>query len=301
VDYINAPGAVVDAQGRRQFANQIPGQQAGTDLDETVFNPTVNEVLHCIEQSGQVPAVGDETQLWQAISRGRLLRFPIDVTTSQTYTPGTGARWLRVQMVGPGGGSGGALGGSNNANPSACGSAGAAGGFAEFLIDLGLLPVTNWQLTIGAPGQGFAGTAGSNGGTTSFGSLVTCAGGNGGSTTGSTAAGKAAWAGQSVGGNVSYVATEGLMLIHAYRGQNGGSAFLIPNADGTTASVPVPPIGAGSPMGTGGDNGTTINSDGAVSGARGYGSGAGGTGTVGTGSMTGGAGAPGRILIWELG
>lgn len=300
MDYISAPGNVVDAQGRRQFANQIPGQQDGTDLDETVFNPTVNEVMHCIEQSGQTGSSDDETQLWQAIAKGRLLRV-VDVRTSQTYTPGSGARSLLVQMVGPGGGSGGALGGSNSSNPAACGSASAAGGYAEILIDLTVLAISAAQLTVGAPGLGFAGAAGSDGGATSFGSLVTCNGGQGGGTTGSTAAGKAAWTGQAVGGTVTYTATAGLTVIHAVQGQNGASAFLITNADGTTASVPVPPIGPGSPFGTGGGNGITNTENGFVGSPSGYGSGAGGTGTVGSGTMTGGTGAPGRILIWELG
>ncbi|WP_429956226.1 hypothetical protein ACQW08_06420 [Gluconobacter japonicus] len=300
MDYINAPGTVVDAQGRRQFANQIPGQQDGTDLDETVFNPTVNEIVHCIEASGQTRDADDETQLWQAISKGRLLRI-VDVQSSQMYTPGSDARWLIVEVQGPGGGSGGALGGSNNSNPAACGSAGAAGGYVQILIDLGVLSVADWALTIGSPGQGFKGAAGSAGGATSFGSIVTCDGGSGGSTTGSTAAGKAAWSGQAVGGDVTVVPTAGLQVVHAYRGANGGSAFLIPNSDGTTVSVPVPAIGPGSPMGTGGDNGTVTDTDGAVSSARGFGSGAGGTGTVGSGSMAGGSGAPGRILIREMG
>ncbi|MFT9448440.1 hypothetical protein [Gluconobacter japonicus] len=330
MDYINAPGTVVDAQGRRQFANQIPGQQAGTDLDETVFNPTVNEVVHCIEQSGQDPNAGDETQLWKvmaksraevlnsiqqsgqalsdaddgqlwrAISHGRLLRI-VDVQWSQTYTPGSDTRWLIVEVQGPGGGGGGALGSVNSLNPAACGGAGAGGGYAKFLIDLGLLPVKNAQLTIGAPGNGFGGTDGSSGGASVFGSLVTCNGGGPGTTTGSTAAGKAAWTGQSFGGSVTIAAAAGLQIIHEIQGQNGSSAFLIPNSDGTTHSVPVPPLGPASQMGSGGGNGTTIDTNGSIVAPSGFGGGGGGGGTVGSGTMAGGPGGPGRILIWELG
>ncbi|GBR09531.1 hypothetical protein [Gluconobacter frateurii] len=300
MDYISAPGNVVDAQGRRQFANLIPGQRDGTDLDETVFNPTINEVMHCIEQSGLTGSSNDETQLWQAIAKGRLLRV-VDVTSSRTYTPGSDAKSLLVQMQGPGGGGGGALGGSNSSNPAACGSASGAGSWAQLLINLALLPVANMQLTIGAPGLGYRGADGSDGGTTSFGSLVQCNGGRAGTTTGSIAAGKAAWTGQGIGGTVTYTPTTGMQMIHALQGANGSSGFLIPNSDGTTASVPVPPIGPDSKMGVGSGNATTSASDGALGPTSGFGAGAGGTGTVGAGSMTGGVGGMGRILIWELG
>lgn len=320
MDYITAPNTITDSDGRRQFADLIPGKQAGTDLCAAAFNPTVNEIVHVIKVAGLTPDANDETQLAQAIADGiqaealraqateqklqyqvdRLgLRQILDVKTNVTYSPGPDVRYLIVEAIGGGGGGGGAAG--NKSGSASCGGAGAAGGYARLFIDLTKVTLSSVAVTIGAGGQGQAGDKGLKGGATSFGNYLTCDGGQGGDTIASQAAGKAAWCNQSNGGSVTLQTTSGITVLQAVKGQNGSSGFLIAQADGQSPSVPVPAIGAASFMGSGGSNG--INVDQSASGlpASGFGGGGGAVGSVGSAVMTGGQGGPGRIMIFEYG
>lgn len=79
MDYPAAPGVIVDASGRRQFADVEPGQQDGTDLCAAVLNPPTNELVGAIKASGQTPSGDDETQLIAAIKRLCALA-PFDAT-----------------------------------------------------------------------------------------------------------------------------------------------------------------------------------------------------------------------------
>ncbi|OUI98335.1 glycine-rich domain-containing protein [Acetobacter cibinongensis] len=301
VDFTETPGYVVDDQGRRQYANRDdPNLVPGTEIDAVDHNQVRNELVYAVKSAGLTPSNDDDTQLWTAISRGRLLRI-VDVQWSQIYTPSSDARVLIVEIQGGGGGGGGAPGSASGSNLSACGSAGAAGGYAKIFVVLGVLPIKDYQLTVGAAGQSFRGAAGGTGGDTSFGSLVTCRGGVGGEIITSMSVGNVAWSGQSLGGDVSVTETKGMQVIDAYQGQNGMNAFLVTSPNNTTVSTPLPPVGASSPMGTGGGNGVSFDVDSQVAGARGFGAGGGGTGATGVGYMRGGSGAAGRILIQELG
>ena len=68
MDRINGLNFVDIGGGKRGFRkkNKAAGI-AGTEVTEVHMNALQEEVLYCIEQSGQVPAINDWTQLWKAI------------------------------------------------------------------------------------------------------------------------------------------------------------------------------------------------------------------------------------------
>lgn len=309
MDYTRASGFVTDSQGRRQIADRdLANGVPGTDAIAADQNGPINEIVHCIAASGQEPSADDDTQLWKAITSavttnavGRLLQVK-NFTSTTSYTPSDGVQFILVEMVGGGGAGGGAPGFSNSANPAGCGGAGAAGGFARILFDLRKITIHALTLTIGTGGQCSSGVAGGGGSYTAFGDYIIANGGDGGNTTGSIAAGRAVWTAQAEGGTIAYGAPpQGMTVLDAIAGANGMSGFLIPQADGTSESVPVPPTGPNSPFGTGGPNGTSTGSSNQTGiPAQGYGAGGGGMGTTSSGSVAGGSGAPGLIRIWEF-
>jgi hypothetical protein len=68
MDRINGLNTVDIGGGKRGFRkkNKAAGL-AGTEVTDGHMNALQEEVLYCIEQSGQVPAINDWTQLWKAI------------------------------------------------------------------------------------------------------------------------------------------------------------------------------------------------------------------------------------------
>lgn len=105
--------------------------------------------------------------------------------TPGTYTLNSsslpvGTRFIKATCVGGGGGGGGGY----NASPFYLGTGGSGGGLACKIFDVSTItfPVT---ITVGAAGLGghfgTSNTNGGNGGTTSFGSLLSATGGGGGS------------------------------------------------------------------------------------------------------------------------
>jgi len=114
---------------------------------------------------------------WQDFSAGRLLNVQI-FTASGTYTPTAGTKSVVVEAVGAGGGSGGAP--ATNASQSGLSAPGSNGAYAKARYLSGFSGVT---VTVGAGGSaGGPTTAGGNGGTTSFGALLSCPGGRGAGT-----------------------------------------------------------------------------------------------------------------------
>jgi hypothetical protein len=200
--------------------------------------------------------------------------------SSGSYTAPAGLRRALIEVVAGGGGGGGAA-----TNAGAVGGGGGAGGYAQSLIDAGDItsPETVTVGTGGAAGVNTGGNGGA-GGTSSFGAHVSCTGGSGG--TGSTSTSAASSGG--AGGTPTISTGTG---IFAASGQAG-------YATGTVASAGIAqPSGAGghSRIGLGGAPVVTGN------GNQGTGYGAGGAGARrdASNNFAGGAGAAGRIVVWE--
>lgn len=202
------------------------------------------------------------------------------ITTTSTYTTPATVVAVMVECVGGAGGGGGA---AQTALTQGVGAGGGAGGYGRRFIPN---PAASYSVTIGAGGAGGAAGAnnGAGGGTTTFGTALTCNGGSGG--TGGSA------------GNI-FAATMG--------GAGGTAASGDVNVRGTPGAPGIrfgldgvsSGNGAASYFGDGGIGRTTTNA-----GQDGDGYGAGGSGaaaTTGTSNQAGGAGAPGLVIVWEFG
>ncbi|HET8871269.1 MAG TPA: hypothetical protein VFM48_12565 [Aquabacterium sp.] len=113
---------------------------------------------------------------------GRLIGVRVFGAGSYTYTPTAGTNAVLVEWVGGGGGGGAAI--TTTGNTGCIAGGGGSGGYARSFITSGFSGVT---ITVGAGGSGGAALSsnyGSNGGQTSFGSLVVVGGGYGGQGTG---------------------------------------------------------------------------------------------------------------------
>lgn len=221
----------------------------------------------------------------KALTPGRILGAPKVFTAATSYTPSAGTTAIVVQVVGGGGGGGGTPATSSSQN--SVGSGGAAGGMAISYIPVSSLS-TPVAVTVGIAGQGVIGAAGQKGGTSSFGSYISCTGGNGG-LLGAAAASGAPYVLQSPPGGV---ATGGTIL--NVNGSPGGQATFI------TTSAGISGTGGSSPLGgSGGTGGSTAS--GGYSNSTGPGGGGGGSAAGSSASAQGGgSGGSGLVLIWEL-
>ena len=95
------------------------------------------------------------------------IRRMVVFTGSGTYTKTTGARYALVQVQGPGGGA------------SGHGESGAAGGYAERLVDISGVSTVSVTINGGGGGTYYSGAAGNSGGSCSFGPYVSASGGHG--------------------------------------------------------------------------------------------------------------------------
>ena len=218
------------------------------------------------------------------VTTGRLLNvqiFKTPGTTTYTATPGTNSVVVEVQAAGAGGSGTNATG----AGQTSAGGGGGAGGYAKSRITLGFNGVS---VTVGAAGTaGTASSSGGVGGSSSFGSLVSAAGGPNGGTPATNAS-------ISInGGSVnSTLPTTGNILNVA--GQGGNWAVIAANG----SSNSVGGAGGASMFGPGGTSTSGSNTYGIA--AVNYGAGGSG-GTVGSSQAAagGGAGANGIVIVWE--
>lgn len=176
---------------------------------------------------------------------------------SGTFVVPAGVTRVKVRAWGGGGGGGGAGGAAS------AGTAGVSGAFGEGYFDV--TPGASFAVTIGAGGiaGGGAGNNGSNGGTSSFGALLTAGGGSGG--VGSTS-GAASWGSisgpTSSGGGIGF---PGTVSANAYLigGTYLGSAGPGSPQGGSTGYISIGPgLVGGFPGGGGGGaacNGTPNN------------------------------------------
>jgi hypothetical protein len=217
---------------------------------------------------------GDGTNINSASASGRLLGAPQIFATAGTftYTHTPGTEFIIVEVQAPGGASGGAP--ATGAGAASLGAPGGAGAYAKSIYTSAF---SGLSVVVGAPGTGVLGGAGNNGGSSTFGGLISCPGGRGGQTAGPAGSTFEAVSNNSpapTGGNiVSYV--------------GGGGSLTISTAP--TAIF----LGAAIP---------TLFGAGPKGGAPGVSPGVGGgpTGnTPSTAAQTGFAGGPGITIIWE--
>jgi hypothetical protein len=215
-------------------------------------------------------------------------------TSSTTYTPSTGMKYCLVEMVAGGGGGGGAQAYTNFM------SAGAGGGAGAYARSLFTYAEANGQaITIGLGGAGgtSAGTKGSTGGTSQFGTYFTLTGGVGGNGDPWIASRDLKWfqSRGGVGGSVS--SGSGNMI--SMGGATGGSGSVTWSniADVNQYWASAGGAGASTLLGNGGIN----NDAGAGSAGTGWGSGGSGALSVdGSTGYAGGSGRPGICVILEF-
>ena len=135
---------------------------------------SVNDIASNMITAGTIAAMAQyDTAEFLAATTGRLVNVQL-ITTPGTYTPTAGATFGIVEVVGGSGGSGGVP--ATSSTTTACTSPSSQGTYAIALVR----NLTSQTCTIGAAGIGSPfGSQGTQGGTTSFGSLIICPGGPG--------------------------------------------------------------------------------------------------------------------------
>lgn len=209
-----------------------------------------------------------------ALTPGRLLNVQV-FTTSGTYTPTNGAKKIVVEVLGAGGGGGSSSAANTSAN--GLGTGGGGGGYAKSYLTS--VPASQ-SVTVGV-----GGAAASNGGASSFGSIIANGGTAGANNLNATYQSgvtqlRGGFGGTASGGNI--INARGGMSIQALwtsagnciSGAGGSSHFA-----GTTVA-----IGGAAAAG---DSGTLGNG----------GSGANSIGT--TSVLAGGSGGNGIVIVWE--
>lgn len=211
----------------------------------------------------------------------KVLYYKTNATFTKSAHPY--ARALRVKVQAGGGGGGGSQAASNNSN--SFGTGGGGGGYAEsFITNMASVPAST-AVTVGAGGSGGAiGGAGTDGGTSSFGTLVSASGGGGGYVKPNNAFNTYIFGGNPGTGNT------GELCITGSGGGNGTG----------TASFGVGGHGGGSVLGgganaagTGAGGGSSVGLAGGVYG----GGGSGGSTNAGGPGKFGGVGAPGIVIV----
>lgn len=207
----------------------------------------------------------------KAATAGRLINIQT-FTANGTYTPTAGTKKVKVRVLGGGGAGGGTP--ATGASTVSVGGPGNGGTYAESLISSSFGGVT---VTVGSAGIGAPNSVGGNGGTSSFGALVTCVGGNGG-LIGATPAAQA-FAGPP-----------------ARTSASGGNIVNTPSPIGSCGVIFSSPAGGFSSCGAN----TAFGSGGVTSDGIGYGAGGGGAfASVSSAAKAGFNGAPGIVIIEE--
>lgn len=212
-------------------------------------------------------------------------------TSAGTYTPTLGATKAIIEAVGGGGAGGGAP--ATGAGQLTAGAGGGSGAYVRAAILSNLSSYAGTVVTPGGSGAGVVGAAGGSGGTTTFGTSISCPGGNSGFA-GAIFGAVSAYAIIAAGpGTATSSPTCTLTTLNSDSGSTGDAAFLA----GTSGAASFSGRGADSGLGRGG---ASISSTG--SGVRGGGYGAGGSGAFGavSAAAAGGNGSPGVVMIFEF-
>lgn len=253
------------------FATTVTNSLAGK-MDKSANGSDIENVSVFLQNLGLGDASGYV---------GRLLNVQV-FYNSGIYTATTGTKKVIVEMVGGGAGSAGSR--AAGSGQVAVGGAGGAGSYAKGSFTQNFNGV---QVTVGAKGAGgtVSGPYASDGGTSSFGSLISAAGGA---------------AGQPAGPTSSFPFSTVAAVVSA--GANGANIIGTPGQGASAsvvvnASVVIESPGGSSQFGAGGFI-TAFNAKG-VNGS-GYGAG-GGPSKVNSGgaAVAGGDGSQGLVIVWE--
>ena len=283
---IDTPTAQKDkfGVGKNGFTRGNP--QTGTpatDLDNDYFDMLQEELAGVVEATGVNLDKSKHNQLLtalKALNVGRLINVQT-FTSSGVYTPTPGTKSIIVKAIGGGGAGGGAIATSTGVS---AGSGGSSGSYAEARYTTGFDSV---PVTIGLGGTSVVGGKGGDGGTTSFGALLSCPGGGGGPV-GSASNTTISYTSQGSPGG----APTGSGLIVATKGQPGQNGVSV----GTTG-IGIGGIGSQSQFGGGGPQ--NVNNNNAAA-AQSFGAGGGATCNAPSQSAhSGGDGAPGVVIIEE--
>lgn len=224
-------------------------------------NITLNDVNRTVQFSYDSGFASGWVPVGEAGGSGTTPTIQVFTATTSTYTKPSGLKAAWVRVVGSGGG-------GNSASTTIGAGGGGGGGYAEELLAAAAIAATE-TVTVATGGAATA-----NGGTSSFGALLSGTGGTAGTSGAGGGAGGAA-------------------------GSGSGGSFNISTGDGGTGSGVSGAGGQGgdTPLGGGGSGGVVAAGNGAAGNL--YGGGGGGGGTNGTGGA-GGAGADGIVVVVEF-
>ena len=259
-------------------AAQTDLTQVGRDI---IGKSSVSDVLKYL-------GLGDGT--------GRLINVQT-FTSSGTYTPTAGTKFVIAEVLGGGGG-----GGSNSTTVSAGYASGGQGGGAGSMVVAKFLISAPLSVVVGAGGNGgspnpSSGNPGGNGGQSSIGGLI-ATGGRGG------AAGAAfnvlPTGANTTSQNAANTIPGGVTLIAQHRGKGALSAALYSPNNASSGKGADSDYGFGGPsiaISSGTNNAAGVNATGNAAGGSGAVS-ITGTGNTGV-SVAGGNGSAGIVIVWE--
>jgi len=171
--------------------------------------------------------------IWADVTASSALKVNVRYHTGgfATYTPTTNTKFIRVQVIGPGGGGGGLT--ADNEEPRVSGSGG-GGGYLEAYFDIADTGTMVWQAATGGPG-GSPGNDGSTGGECQFytnynTSNQICmkgSGGGGGKRQANVSSYRNDFNG--FGGNVSYTRGIGGSVVQVFNTPPQGNSEILPS------------------------------------------------------------------------
>lgn len=243
--------------------------QPGSWVPAQFFNDVQSEILNLIQGAGVPPDADNLSQMLSAVLRLRGIgagASGFETPGTYTFTVPANVRRILVEVWG-----GGGAGGSTTAGSGVFAGCGGGGGYGWRLESV--TPGETFAVVVGEGGAATSplGSDGGDGGTSSFGSLLSCTGGTGGK--GSSAS--------SLDGGNSGMSTGGL---HITMGLGDGSNGF--KVTGLSGLLMAPGLG-------GGPGGRSTAGAGRV--AKGPGGGGGGAGPDGG---AGGNGQRGKVLVW---
>lgn len=179
----------INSSGDWVLANALPVASGGTGANTLTSNNVIlgngTSAVQFVAPgtNGNVLTSNGTTWTSAAPSGGSVSLKQVVFTSNTSWTCPAGVTAVEIQIWGGGGGGGCAY-------TSGCctgyGGNGGAGGYIHGTLPV--TPTTSYTITIGAGGAGSNSSSGSSGGTTSFGSLISCTGGAGANSVGGNGA-----------------------------------------------------------------------------------------------------------------